>query len=302
MACTASDGGRPFVEKLKEMAGDAMAVIAWGACASWGCVQAAKPNPTQAVPIDKVIRDKADHQGARLSADCRGDDRRHQLHPDLRQDARNSTAKAGRRCSIRSAFTTNATVVRISTPASSVESWDDESARKGYCLYKVGCKGPTTYNACSTVRWNGGVLLPHSVGPRLHRLFGRGLLGTRGRSTTGWTTIRQFGIEATADKIGLTAAGVVVAGVAVHTAATAVKRLTSKHDHHRRKRAAVTTGARVRSRPAGLPATGQFSMGIETPNGFKLDNAGRRIVVDPVTRIEGAHARRGKRRRRQHHP
>ena len=38
------------------------------------------------------------------------------------------------------------------------------------------------------------------------------------------TTIRQFGVEATADKIGLTAAGVVVAGVAVHTAATAVKR------------------------------------------------------------------------------
>lgn len=23
-----------------------------------------------------------------------------------------------------------------------VESWDDESARKGYCLYKMGCKGP----------------------------------------------------------------------------------------------------------------------------------------------------------------
>lgn len=28
-------------------------------------------------------------------------------------------------------------------------------------------------------------------------------------------------------------------------------------------------------------------MSIETPNGFKLDNAGRRVVVDPVTRIEG---------------
>ena len=23
-----------------------------------------------------------------------------------------------------------------------VENWDDEGARKGYCLYKVGCKGP----------------------------------------------------------------------------------------------------------------------------------------------------------------
>jgi NiFe hydrogenase small subunit HydA len=38
-----------------------------------------------------------------------------------------------------------------------VEKFDDEGARKGYCLYKVGCKGPTTYNACSTVEWNGGL-------------------------------------------------------------------------------------------------------------------------------------------------
>ncbi|MGZ2778527.1 NADH-quinone oxidoreductase subunit B family protein, partial [Pseudomonas aeruginosa] len=52
------DGGKLFVEKLKMMAEDAMAIIAWGACASWGCVQAAKPNPTQATPIDKVITNK----------------------------------------------------------------------------------------------------------------------------------------------------------------------------------------------------------------------------------------------------
>ena len=51
-------GGRPFAEKLKHVAKDAMAVIAWGSCASWGCVQAAKPNPTTAVPINKVITDK----------------------------------------------------------------------------------------------------------------------------------------------------------------------------------------------------------------------------------------------------
>jgi hydrogenase small subunit len=52
------EGGRPFVEILKETAADAKAVIAWGACASWGCVQAAKPNPTRATPIDKVISGK----------------------------------------------------------------------------------------------------------------------------------------------------------------------------------------------------------------------------------------------------
>ncbi|MDU6376056.1 MAG: nickel-dependent hydrogenase large subunit, partial [Bradyrhizobium sp.] len=28
-------------------------------------------------------------------------------------------------------------------------------------------------------------------------------------------------------------------------------------------------------------------MGIQTPNGFNLDNSGKRVVVDPLTRIEG---------------
>ena len=45
-----------------------------------------------------------------------------------------------------------------------VEQWDDEGARKGYCLYKMGCKGPTTYNACSTMRWNEGVSFPIQSG------------------------------------------------------------------------------------------------------------------------------------------
>jgi hydrogenase small subunit len=50
--------GRPYVEKLRHMADHCKAIIAWGSCASWGCVQAARPNPTQAVPIHKVILDK----------------------------------------------------------------------------------------------------------------------------------------------------------------------------------------------------------------------------------------------------
>ncbi len=31
----------------------------------------------------------------------------------------------------------------------------------------------------------------------------------------------------------------------------------------------------------------EISMGVQTPNGFNLDNSGKRVVVDPVTRIEG---------------
>src|SRR4051812_37292482 len=51
-------GGRPFLHQLEEMAADAMAVVAWGTCASWGCVQAAKPNPTRATPVHQIVRDK----------------------------------------------------------------------------------------------------------------------------------------------------------------------------------------------------------------------------------------------------
>ena len=40
-------GGKPYVEKLRRVAADCKAIISWGSCASWGCVQAAKPNPTR---------------------------------------------------------------------------------------------------------------------------------------------------------------------------------------------------------------------------------------------------------------
>ena len=51
-------GGRTAIDILKESAKDAAAIIAWGSCATTGCVQAAKPNPTNAVPINKIITDK----------------------------------------------------------------------------------------------------------------------------------------------------------------------------------------------------------------------------------------------------
>lgn len=33
-------------------------------------------------------------------------------------------------------------------------AFDDEGARQGYCLLKLGCKGPQTFNACPKLRWN----------------------------------------------------------------------------------------------------------------------------------------------------
>ena len=51
-------GGKPFLEKLMHVAKGAKAVIAWGSCSSWGCINTAKPNPTKSVPITDVIKDK----------------------------------------------------------------------------------------------------------------------------------------------------------------------------------------------------------------------------------------------------
>lgn len=44
--------GRTYKEDVVELAKHAAALIAVGTCASWGGIQAAKPNPTHSVPVD----------------------------------------------------------------------------------------------------------------------------------------------------------------------------------------------------------------------------------------------------------
>jgi hydrogenase small subunit len=44
------------------------------------------------------------------------------------------------------------------------ETFDDEGAKKGWCLFKLGCKGPVTYNACATAKWNNGTSFPIEAG------------------------------------------------------------------------------------------------------------------------------------------
>jgi hydrogenase small subunit len=222
------DGGKPFVEKLKYMAADASAVVAWGACASWGCVQAAKPNPTHAVPIDKVILDKPIIKVpgcppiAEVMTGVISYITTFGRLPELDRQGRPKMFYSQRihdKCYRRGHF----------DAGQFVESWDDEGARKGYCLYKMGCKGPTTYNACSTVRWNNGVSFPIQSG---HGCIGCSEDGFWDKESfyDRLTTINQFGVEANADRIGGTVAGVVLAGVAVHAGVTAVKRLSTKRD------------------------------------------------------------------------
>ncbi len=218
-------GGRPFVDLLKETAADAKAVIAWGACASYGCVQAAKPNPTGAVPIDKVITGKPIIKipGCPPIAEVMTGVVSYMLTfdriPELDRQNRPKMFYGQRihdKCYRRGHF----------DAGQYVEKWDDEGARKGYCLYKMGCKGPTTYNACSTVKWNDGVSFPIESG---HGCFGcsEDNFWDKGGFYNRVTNINQFGISSNADKVGGTVAAVTAAGVAIHAAASALSRARS---------------------------------------------------------------------------
>lgn len=44
------------------------------------------------------------------------------------------------------------------------QSFDDAGARQGHCLFLLGCKGPDTFNACSTLKWNQGTSYPMHSG------------------------------------------------------------------------------------------------------------------------------------------
>ncbi len=45
-----------------------------------------------------------------------------------------------------------------------VEEFGSKEAEMGYCLYKMGCRGPETYNNCPTAKFNDGASFPIQAG------------------------------------------------------------------------------------------------------------------------------------------
>ena len=155
--------GRTALDVVKEFAADAKAIVAWGSCASNGCIQAAKPNPTSATPIHKIITDKPINKvpGCPPIGEVMAGTIVHLLAfgtmPEL--------DRVGRPKAFYSRRVHDTCYRRPNYDAGLfVESWDDENARKGYCLYKMGCRGPVTYNACAVTKWNNGVSFPIQSG------------------------------------------------------------------------------------------------------------------------------------------
>lgn len=220
-------GGRTAIDILKEAASGAAAVIAWGNCASHGCVQAAKPNPTEATPIHKLINMPVINvPGCPPIAEVMTGVVTHILLfgkiPELDSLGRPKEFYSRRvhdTCYRRPYYDAGLFV----------ESWDDDSARKGYCLYKMGCKGPTTYNACSVTKWNGNLSYPIQSG--------HGCIGCSEKDFWDNGPFYQhigkfpgFGIESTADTVGATAGVAALGAVAVHGITSNIRKRKAREE------------------------------------------------------------------------
>jgi hydrogenase small subunit len=215
-------GGKTSLQILEETAANAKAIIAWGSCATHGCVQAAKPNPTKATPVRKLIKGKPiiNVPGCPPIGEVMAGVIVHLVTfgtiPELDNLGRPKAFYSKRvhdSCQRRPYY----------DAGMFVESFDDEAAKKGYCLYKVGCKGPSTYNACGVMKWNNGVSNPiisgHGcIGCSEENYWDNGLIYERASVFPG------FGIESNADTVGKVALGVTAVGIAAHAVMTNIRK------------------------------------------------------------------------------
>lgn len=151
------------VDMLKETAAGAAAVVAVGTCATFGGIPKAQPNPTGAVAVSDIVSDKPiiNVSGCPPIPVVITGVLAHFLTfgsiPELDELGRPKVFYGNNihdRCYRRPFY----------ERGQFAESFDDEGAKKGWCLFKLGCKGPATYNACATTKWNEGTSFPIEAG------------------------------------------------------------------------------------------------------------------------------------------
>ncbi len=145
-------GGRTALQIVNEVAAKAGAIIAIGSCASWGGIPSADPNPTGATGAPMVLKGKTvvtipgcpanpyNFLGTVLQYATFG------TLPELDDKGRPKFAYARtihEDCPRRAHF----------DAGRFAQKFGDEGHRLGYCLYKLGCKGPVTHANCSVLNF-----------------------------------------------------------------------------------------------------------------------------------------------------
>ena len=215
-------GGRTAMDIVHEVCSNAAANIAVGACAWDGGLVRSNPNPTGAVGLQEAVPGISvinlggcPHNPANTAAVLV-----HYLTfgemPALDQYNRPLFAY-GRvihdQCERRAHY----------DAGRYVEEWGDEGHRKGWCLYKMGCKGPeATYN-CPTVRWNGETSWPVKSGHGCIACASHRFWDTKSPFYKRLPKVPGFGVDVTAGEIGWTLTGAVAAGVMAHAIGSGVR-------------------------------------------------------------------------------
>lgn len=155
--------GETGVELLQKTAKDAALVLAVGSCALDGGIVAAAPNPTGAVGVAEALKrediinipgcptNPTNIVGTLLSYLM------FEELPLLDSYNRPLWAYEGRvhdNCERRGHYELG----------EFVQEWGDEGAKKGYCLFEMGCKGPFTNANCPTMKFNNGTSWPVQAG------------------------------------------------------------------------------------------------------------------------------------------
>lgn len=211
-------GSKTALQIAKEVTSKAVATIAIGSCATWGGVPAANPNPSQIKGVKEALGiDVVNLDGCPVNPEWVTSTIVHYLLlgklPELDRHGRPLFLYGTRlhdKCPRRANF----------DAGNFVESYSDPSVGLGYCLYKVGCKGPMTFCNCPNDRWNDRVSWCIEAGQCI------------GCTEPNWPDqFAQFyrqipnieipgggGVEKTANKIGVAVGVATAAGIAGHAA------------------------------------------------------------------------------------
>ena len=218
-------GGMTSMDIMEKVGRKAKAVIAVGTCATHGGTQGADPNPTGAVGIVEYFKMKGITTPVINLPGCPVNPENiisTVLHVLLLE-------KLPALDSYQRPLEFYGQTIHDNCPRRAhfdegrfVEVLGSREEALGYCLYKVGCRGPLTYSNCPKILWNNRQNWCIGVAPCIGCF-----------EPYFWDRFRDFykplpdvklpGVRANADKIGVGIAAATAAGVGVHLVGKALK-------------------------------------------------------------------------------
>jgi hydrogenase small subunit len=260
-------GGRPFADIVREVCDGALATIAVGSCAFDGGTPAAAHGATDAKGVGSIVPD-----ARRISL------------PGCPMNAENITATlvyyltlkewpttdgAGRPLFAYGGLIHNQCERRAHFEFGEfVTTWGDEAAQKGWCLYKVGCKGPEVYANCPTARFASRVSWPVRAGTGCIGCTMPGFWDQMGPAYARLPGPVPLMPTITVDQVGLALVAGIGGVAVVHGGASYVRARRGRAARHRAARADAAAAVTVPAgSPAELPAEPGPTPGASGPEG-----------------------------------